>query len=85
MESNNLSTDEKLRIMQEVSTNIIGYLQDEFKVNTDALKAYDSPITDSDAEVKKIREIEAVKLRDRINELARHISVIKRMYPDVKN
>lgn len=33
-------------------------------------------------ETKRIREIEAIKLRDRIHELSRHIAVIKRMYPN---
>jgi hypothetical protein len=39
-------------------------------------------ITNRDPEVKKIREIQAMILRDRINEINRHIAVIKRMYPN---
>lgn len=77
-----MTTDEKLRLMAEVKANIIDYLQEELSINANALKTYDdrdNPIQNSDAEVKKIREIEAVKLRDRIHELSRHIAVIKRM------
>jgi len=77
-----MSTEEKLRIMVEVKQSIIDYLQEEIKINADALKSYeerDNPIQNSDTEIKRIREIEAVKLRDRIHELTRHIAVIKRM------
>lgn len=80
--SNKISTEEKLKIMAEIKQNIIDYLQEELTINSTALKAYDNsanPIQDSDAEIKKIREIEAIKLRDRIHELSRHIAVIKRM------
>lgn len=77
-----MTTDEKLRLMAEIKANIIDYLQEELTINAQALKTYDdrdNPIQNSDTEVKKIREIEAVKLRDRIHELSRHIAVIKRM------
>lgn len=68
--------------MAEVKQTIIDYLQEELKINSDALKAYDdrdTPMQSADPEIKKIREIEALKLRDRIHELTRHIAVIKRM------
>jgi hypothetical protein len=74
-----------LKIMAEVRKSVIDYLQDELEVNTAALKAYDPNAIDDekrDPEVKRYREIEAIKLRDRVNELTRHIKVIKRMYPD---
>ena len=77
-----MDTKEKLRIMAEVKQNIIDYLQEEVSINSNALKSYeerDNPIQNSDIEIKRMREIEAVKLRDRIHELARHIAVIKRM------
>lgn len=80
--NDNLSTDQKLRIMAEIKNNILDYLQEEVQINSTALKAYDSdlnPIQNSDAEIKKMREVEAIKLRDRIHELSRHIAVIKRM------
>lgn len=77
-----MDTKEKLRIMAEIKQNIIDYLQEEVSINSNALKSYeekDNPIQNSDIEIKRMREIEAVKLRDRIHELARHIAVIKRM------
>jgi len=77
-----MDTNEKLLLMAEIKQNIIDYLQEEITINSTALKSYeekDNPIQNSDPEIKKIREIEAVKLRDRIHELSRHIAVIKRM------
>jgi hypothetical protein len=71
--------------MAQVKRSVIDYLQDELDVNQAALKAYDdlnNPIAESDAEIKKMREMEAIKLRDRVAELSRHIKVIRRMYPD---
>lgn len=65
--------------------DIIAYLEKEKSINEDALLAYEpKPITDQDAEVRIMREREAIKLRDRIYELKRHIEVIKRMYPSTK-
>ncbi len=77
-----MDTNDKLKLMDEVKKNILAYLQEEVTINTNALKAYeerDNPIQNSDAEVKRMREIEAIKLRDRIYELNRHIAVINRM------
>lgn len=75
-------TQEKLKLMNEVAGKILGYLGDEKDINEAALKAFEaSPIAESNDEIKKMREIEASKLRDRIYELNRHIAVIRRMYP----
>jgi hypothetical protein len=77
-----MSTEEKLKLMAEVKQNILDYLTDEMAINTAALKSYDAnenPIQDSDSEIRKMREIEAIKLRHSIHELNRHIAVIKRM------
>lgn len=77
-----MNTQEKLQLMAEVKNVIIKYLQGELKINSDALKAYDAmsnPIQEADLEIKKMREIEAIKLRDRIHELTRHIAVINLM------
>ncbi|MGV3695515.1 hypothetical protein [Flavobacterium sp.] len=61
---------------------IIEYLEKEKGMNEDALLAYTpGAITDSSEEIRIMREREAIKLRDRIYELKRHIEVIKRMYP----
>jgi hypothetical protein len=71
--------------MAQVQRTVCDYLQDEVKVNSDALKAYEiNPLEDNqrDPDVKRFREIQAMILRDRINELNRHIAVIKRMYPN---
>jgi ribosomal protein S15P/S13E len=81
----NLSAEEKINYMAEVQRTVVDYLQEEAKINSDALKAYEPNSVDDnnrDPEVKKIREIQAMILRDRINEINRHIAVIKRMYPN---
>lgn len=83
--SQKLSSEEKIRLMAELKRNVIDYLQDELQINTAALKAYDdlnNPMQGADPEIKKMRELEAIKLRDRVTELSRHIAVVKRMYPD---
>lgn len=80
-----MDTNDKIKLMAEVQRTVVDYLQDELKINSDALKAYDPvPMEEDkrDPEVKKWREIQAMILRDRINELTRHIAVIKRMYPN---
>jgi hypothetical protein len=64
---------------------IIEYLEGEKEVWENALKAYEpKTIDDEPNEVKVLREKEAIKLRDRITELTRHIKVIKAMYPRPK-
>lgn len=77
-----MTSDEKIKLMAEVKQNVIDYLQEELQINSNALKSYeerDNPIQNADVEVKRMREIEAIKLRDRIHELTRHIAVIRRM------
>lgn len=69
-------------ILISMRDNIIEYLEKEKSINEDALRAYDEPIKDTDSEIRLLREREAIKLRDRIYELKRHIEVIKRMYPN---
>ena len=80
-----MSKINELQIMAQVKKTVIDYLQDELTINQAALKAYEPNNIDDDKRdtpVKQFREIEAIKLRDRIHELTRHIAVIKRMYPD---
>ncbi len=63
--------------------SILEYLEEEKTINEKALLAYEpKPIVEQDAEIRILREKEAIKLRDRITELSRHIAVIKRMYPN---
>lgn len=73
------------KILIEMRDKIIDYLDREKGINEEALRTYeDSPIQDKDSEIRIMREREAIKLRDRIYELKRHIEVIKRMYPNEK-
>lgn len=69
----------------EMRDLIIAYLEEEKGINEDALKAYEpAVIQDANSEMRIIREREAIKLRDRVLELKRHIAVIKRMFPNEK-
>lgn len=71
------------QILIEMRDSILEYLEEEKTINEKALLAYEpKPIAEQDAEIRILREKEAIKLRDRITELSRHIAVIKRMYPN---
>ncbi len=71
------------QILMEMRDSIVKYLEEEKTINEHALKAYEpKPIAETDAEIRILREKEAIKLRDRITELSRHIAVIKRMFPN---
>lgn len=75
--------DTNYEMLIEMRDSIIAYLEEEKGINEDALKAYaPAVIQDSDSEMRLIREKEAIKLRDRVLELKRHIAVIKRMFPN---
>ncbi len=78
-----MDKQEKLKIMKAIQTQIVDYLQEELSINSNALKAYDNqnPLLDQDQEIKKMREVEAIKLRYATHELNRYIAVIKRMVP----
>jgi hypothetical protein len=70
------------QILIEMRNTIIEYLTEEAEINTKALDAYkEMPIQDADPELRRMREIEAIKLRDRVSQAFRHIAVIKRMFP----
>jgi hypothetical protein len=70
------------QILIEMRETIVDYLQEEKIINEKALAAYEpKPIAEQDQEIRILREKEAIKLRDRITELSRHIAVIKRMFP----
>jgi hypothetical protein len=76
-------TEERIKFINEVKKNVLKYLEDQYDIAFNALAAYEpTAIMDSDAEIRKMREYEAIKLRDRVAELKRHIAVIKQMYPD---
>jgi len=71
------------QVLMEMRQSIVDYLTEEAEINSKALEAYsDKPIQDSDPELRRMREIEAMKLRDRISQAHRHIAVIKRMFPN---
>lgn len=80
-----MNTNEKLQFMNAVIKMVVDYLEDEKAINDAALKPYEdvSPVMDTDPEIKKMREIEAMQLRAKNRELSRHIAVIKRMVPPV--
>lgn len=67
----------------KLKSRILEYLEKEKSINEDALKAFEpNLIQDDDAEIRRMRERERIKLMDRVYELKRHIEVIKRMYPN---
>ena len=75
-------SDHNYKILIEMRDNILQYLEDQKEVSEAALKAYEpGAIVDASEEIRVMREKEAIKLRDRIYELSRHIKVIKAMYP----
>ena len=75
-------SNEKIDWMNATVKPIIEYLEDQKDIYEDALRAYEpQSIQDTDAEVRRMREIEAIKLRYLAQELRKHISVIKRMIP----
>lgn len=70
--------------MAQLSLSVIDYLTEQLEINTESLKQYEFDTilpNNSPIDVIKMREIEAIKLRDRIYELTRHISAIKRIIP----
>lgn len=80
-----MDTTDKLKLMQEIKNSVIKYLEEQKSINEDALRAYEdtSPIQDEDSEIKMMREKEAIKIRDRIYELKKHIAVINLMIPKI--
>ena len=70
------------QMLIEMRDNIIEYLMEEVERNTAALKTYDNTIIqDTDTELRRMREIEAIKLRTEINKGLRDVAVIKKMFP----
>lgn len=70
------------QMLIEMRDSILEYLEEQKSINEDALAAYEpKPIQDDDAEIRQMREKEAIKLRQSITDLKRYIAVIKRMYP----
>ncbi len=79
-----MDRDEKFELYRlKMKDSLIDYFTEEIKINSDALKTYEvhGPIPEANlsAEVQRMRETQAIVLRDRINELNRHLAVIKRI------
>lgn len=77
-------TNETKLLMANIKNSIIDYLTEELEINSTALKPYegDKLLPEStNTEILKMREIEAIKLRDRMHQLTSYIAVIKRMIP----
>lgn len=72
-------TQEQLSFMADFKKKVIDYLKGQLDVNVNALKSYDEPIKDSDTEIRRMREIEAIKIRQSIYEINTHIKVIEKM------
>jgi hypothetical protein len=67
-----------------VKDSVIDYLTEQLQISSEELKKYETDAllpTSLPTEILRIREIEAIKLRDRMYELTRHISSIKRIFP----
>ena len=81
-------SDSKQKTMAEVKEEIIDYLTEQVEINTQSLASYETdnllPPTIPD-EVRRMREMEAIKFRDRINQLSGYISFIKRAFPSPSN
>jgi len=72
------------KMLIEMRDNIVEYLMDEVERNRAALQTYENAvIQDSDPELRRLREIEAIKLRTEINKGLRDVAVIKKMFPNV--
>jgi hypothetical protein len=71
------------KMLIEMRENIVNYLMEEVERNQAALKTYDdNVILDSDPEIRRMREVEAIKLRTEINKGLRDVAVIKKMFPN---
>lgn len=79
-----METNEILRIMNATIKMVVDYMEEQKRINEEALKPYETnPVLDSDTDtqIKRMRERHAAALRHDIHELNRHIAVIKKMVP----
>jgi len=71
------------KMLIEMRDNIVEYLLEEVERNRAALQTYENNvIQDSDPELRRLREIEAIKLRTEVNKGLRDVAVIKKMFPN---
>jgi hypothetical protein len=79
--------NEKRKVMTDAAKPILDFIAKRIKNKTETLKAYeygpmDTTIID---DVKKMREIEAIKLRHEINVLVDLTDIINAIYPEIKS
>lgn len=55
---------------------VIEYLESQVNINQEILESFDQKLDIKDVEIIKLRELERIKLNDRILEIKRHIKVI---------
>lgn len=77
-----MTADEKLLLMSQVVKPIIALLDNRMNNKLEALKAYDGPINQGSDEVKRMREIEAIKLRHEVDVLRDIKTIVQAMYPN---
>jgi len=77
-----MDSNEKLRLMATTVKPIRDLIKKRMSNKLEALKAYDTNVGITDAEVNKIREIEAVKLRHEVEVLNDLTDIIDAMYPN---
>ena len=71
------------KMLIEMRDNIVEYLLEQVERNRAALQTYENNvIQDSDPELRRLREIEAIKLRTEVNKGLRDVAVIKKMFPN---
>jgi len=73
---------EKIDLIKEVYNQVLDLLSEERNACDKALMAYEPQvIQDADPELRRMRDVEAIKLRHESHILMRLESVIKRMVP----
>ena len=79
-----MDSNEKIKLMADVVKPILALLDKRMKNKLEALKAYDetNPMNTADSEIKKMREIEAMKLRHEIDVLKDLSDIVQAMYPN---
>lgn len=78
-----MNTEEKLKIMNATIKPVMNLLQNRLNNRIDALNAFATTTLDNiPAEIQKMREDEASKIRAVMQEQRDLIDILKVMYPD---
>jgi len=64
-------------IMAEAKNKLLEYFLEQITLTNELINAYEGVNINNDSEVKKLNGIEVIKLRDRIDQLNKHVSVVK--------